>query len=505
MRRGTESILQYLTALVVTVVTLGLLELACTLYLSSFATNDLPQDPKDDSVERTMRFLSNNPAPLVEDLDLLWRNEPATTRTQVVYPRAHGRDDMWTVAINGDGFRGPERSRSAASRRPYRVLCIGDSVTFGYNVDQGAEYPRRLEEILRRDLPGRPIEVVNAAVPGWTWVQGRHFLETEGLRLRPDLVVVAHGTNDRFWTATTTDAEHIWLLGNPVLRGLQATVGRVQRTATYRTLASFMPPPPPRAPSPGCEAQLRLGKWCHRVSLEEIDAAIREAHRLTEEAGIDLVVMNVDFLGTGAGAAVRRAAEREKIPFLDQVATFTTLYIGELLMRSWDLGVQPARVPTLRLRSAGPSQPKRTQRLLLRVLVERPDAEVHVRGGQLIDEEPVDQPMYDDGSHGDERADDGIFTTTVRLPDEARVFRYRYYMNGEAEFAPPPSYPEAWGNRVLKLADDAIGPVDLFGELFLMAENVHPDALGHQIIATSLADEIERLASFRDFVQDSDP
>jgi lysophospholipase L1-like esterase len=505
MRRGTETILQFLTALAVTAATLGLLELGCALYLRSITITDLPQDPKDDSVERTMRFLSSNPAPLVQDLDFLWRNERGTTRTQVVYPRAYGRDDTWTVAINSEGFRGPERGRGAASRRPYRVLCIGDSVTFGYNVDQGGEYPRRLEEMLRREHPARPIEVVNAAVPGWTWVQGLHFLETEGLRLRPDLIVAAHGTNDRFWTATTTDAEHIWLLGNPVLRGLQAVVGWLHTTATYRTIASVMPPPPERAPSPGCEAQMRIGKWCHRVSLEEIDAAIRAMHRLTTESGIDLVVMNVDFLATGAGAAIRRAAEREQIPFLDQVARFTKLYIGELLMRSWDLGVQPARVPTFRLRPAERNRPRRTQRLLLRVLVERPSAEVSVRGGQLIDEEPIDQPMYDDGSHGDERPDDGVFTTTVRLPDEARVFRYRYYLDGEAEFAPPPSYPEAWSNRVLTLADDAIGPVDVFGELFLMAENVHPNALGQHVIAASLAAEIERLASFRDFVQDSDP
>jgi lysophospholipase L1-like esterase len=113
--------------------------------------------------------------------------------------------------------------------------------------------------------------------------------------------------------------------------------------------------------------------------------------------------------------------------------------------------------------------------------------------------------MYDDGTHGDERAGDAVYSTVVRLPDNTRRVNYRYYGDGIPEFEPPPNFPPSWANRVLRLADDSIGPVDLFGELFLMADNAHPNALGQQVIASGLAAEIERLASFRDFMQDSEP
>ena len=41
--------------------------------------------------------------------------------------------------------------------------------------------------------PGRPIEVVNAGVSGWSWLQGLRFFEVHGEALHPNVVVVAHG------------------------------------------------------------------------------------------------------------------------------------------------------------------------------------------------------------------------------------------------------------------------------------------------------------------------
>lgn len=504
MRRIARALLQSLAALAVTVALLGVLELACALYLGTVNPRPLPRSPGYDSVARAMRFIRSNQAPMVQDLDLLWRNEAGATRTQLIYPRALGRADTWTVAINSEGFRGPERLRGGTARETYRVLCIGDSVTFGYNVDQDAPFPRRLEDTLRQRYPGRPIEVINAGVPGWSWVQGLRFLEREGLALRPNLVVAAHGTNDQFWGAGVTDSEHIWLLTNSVLRSLQAAAGLLQRTATYRALVRAMPPAQETRPSPGCAAQMRSSDGCHRVSLEEIEGSVRDMRCLTETVGVDLLVMNLDFLETAAASAVRRAVWRDKTPFVDQVARFGQLYLAEQISRSWDLGVAPPHVPTIRLRAANPKRPPRTQRVLLRVLVASPGSDVTVRGAVAADEDTIDQRMYDDGTHGDELAGDAVFSTTVHLPDAARVFRYRFYLDGAAEFEPAPSYPPTWTNRVLKLADDAVAPVDLFGERFLMADNAHPNALGQQVIATSLAAELERIASLRDFVQSSD-
>ena len=95
--------------------------------------------------------------------------------------------------------------------------------------------------------------------------------------------------------------------------------------------------------------------------------------------------------------------------------------------------------------------------------------------------------MYDDGTHGDEVAGDRVFSTTLEIPDKARAVRYRYYLDGNAEFEPAKPYPPHWANRLLRLADDSLGLIDVLGERFLMVENVHPNADGQAVIATSIA------------------
>ena len=57
----------------------------------------------------------------------------------------------WEVTVNARGFRTAEFT---ADRRPatVRIACIGDSWTFGANVDDEDTYPRRLAALLRANL-----------------------------------------------------------------------------------------------------------------------------------------------------------------------------------------------------------------------------------------------------------------------------------------------------------------------------------------------------------------
>jgi lysophospholipase L1-like esterase len=95
------------------------------------------------------------------------------------------------VTIDRFGLRGPEIEFEKRPGR-VRVLCMGDSCTFG-----GARpYPEILQEILdRRHGPGK-FEVLNAGVIGYTALHGLEWLERELLELRPDVVTVYFGWND---------------------------------------------------------------------------------------------------------------------------------------------------------------------------------------------------------------------------------------------------------------------------------------------------------------------
>jgi lysophospholipase L1-like esterase len=94
------------------------------------------------------------------------------------------------VTINALGMRGPE---VAIAKPPgvRRVLCLGDSCTFG----AGRPYPDMLQEILDARAPGK-YQVLNGGVIGYTSLHGLEWLERELSPLAPDVVTLYFGWND---------------------------------------------------------------------------------------------------------------------------------------------------------------------------------------------------------------------------------------------------------------------------------------------------------------------
>ena len=282
---------------------------------------------KDDTVSATLAWLWVNPAPLREDPNFLWRNQRHATRTQFVYPQALGSTEEWTIRTNARGFRGPEVRSDRSKESTYRVLCIGDSVTFGFNGDQEDTYPAQLGELLRAKRPGKDIEVINAGVPGWTWLQGLRFLELQGLALEPDLVIMAHGVNDQFMPAIISDSDRLQHAADPRVLRIAKMRLLVADTNIYRFIEQqFGTPPPPNKPSPGCQKQIVDTGSCRRVSTDEIETAVSSAAELTKSNGIDLLVLNLDFLKTAAAEAAQAAST---------LASTTYGLPAETALRAW--------------------------------------------------------------------------------------------------------------------------------------------------------------------------
>lgn len=88
---------------------------------------------------------------------------------------------------------------AAATAAPLRLACIGDSITAGYALARPAQdaYPAQLARVL-----GAGWEVRNFGVSGATAMRrgGYPYMErpawTDALRWRPDVAVIALGTND---------------------------------------------------------------------------------------------------------------------------------------------------------------------------------------------------------------------------------------------------------------------------------------------------------------------
>lgn len=107
-------------------------------------------------------------------------------------PSAHFRGSF-EARINSLGLRGPE----VTAKKPadhFRVLFLGDSVTFGLGVDDGECFVDRVRDAVAGGSPS--VEVLNSGCPGYSGVHEAVYLQRYGLQLQPDLVLVVFIPDD---------------------------------------------------------------------------------------------------------------------------------------------------------------------------------------------------------------------------------------------------------------------------------------------------------------------
>jgi lysophospholipase L1-like esterase len=93
--------------------------------------------------------------------------------------------------INSKGLRGEEIDYSR--NHAVRILCLGDSFTFGFGVEEQETWPAKLQQQLAARMP---IEVVNGGVMGWGLAEYLIWFRNEGRKYQPDLVIVAVHASD---------------------------------------------------------------------------------------------------------------------------------------------------------------------------------------------------------------------------------------------------------------------------------------------------------------------
>lgn len=124
--------------------------------------------------------------------------------------------------LNNHGWRDRDRE-FAKPPGTYRVLVLGDSVTFGAIVPAEKVYTRLLED--RLVVEGYKVEVLNMAIPGWGTDTQLEALRREGVRYQPDLVILQFTDND----LSDNQSLGIWRKRKPILHDLDGE-GRLVRT-----------------------------------------------------------------------------------------------------------------------------------------------------------------------------------------------------------------------------------------------------------------------------------
>lgn len=109
-------------------------------------------------------------------------------------PGARGMTDNIPIQINPLGLRDyeyPLKKRKGT----LRILVLGDSITFGEGVWLEETFAKRLEKDLQ-EFPNKKIEVINAGVCGYNTLEEYLYLRERGIKLDPDIVIIAFYLND---------------------------------------------------------------------------------------------------------------------------------------------------------------------------------------------------------------------------------------------------------------------------------------------------------------------
>ena len=114
-----------------------------------------------------------------------WTNRPGWT----------SRGERYHVRINSLGLRGPEvpYEKPPGERR---VLFLGDSITFGYGLEEEDCFVWQFAQSLANDPSNQDVSVVNCSVIGYSPWQELDILQEEGLNYDPDYIILTFCLND---------------------------------------------------------------------------------------------------------------------------------------------------------------------------------------------------------------------------------------------------------------------------------------------------------------------
>jgi lysophospholipase L1-like esterase len=130
-------------------------------------------------------LLQKSTTVFITDDDLGWK----------LRPNYQGQWGDVEVQINNKGLRGPEIPYERKSKA-FRILYLGDSVTFGYKLPQyQMSFPYAVENLLERSKQVE-VETINAGVGGYSPWQYDVYLRKEGVKYQPDVVLVSFVLND---------------------------------------------------------------------------------------------------------------------------------------------------------------------------------------------------------------------------------------------------------------------------------------------------------------------
>jgi lysophospholipase L1-like esterase len=121
--------------------------------------------------------------------------------------------------LNSLGFRSAE-----VQMKRFRIVCLGQSETFGMYEQPGNEYPAQLERDLNRGFAREVFQVINAAIPKQTLASTAKRVPTMVAETQPQIAIVYAAPSYYIWLpglgarelddSSTTQMSHLRIWGN---------------------------------------------------------------------------------------------------------------------------------------------------------------------------------------------------------------------------------------------------------------------------------------------------
>ncbi len=103
---------------------------------------------------------------------------------------------FYNIKINKKGLRSNPAVSYQKPSNTFRILVLGDSITFGVGVNNEDLFTSILEQNLNQRISNRKFEVINASAPGWGPVEYYLYMKNEGYKYSSDLVIINQTVDD---------------------------------------------------------------------------------------------------------------------------------------------------------------------------------------------------------------------------------------------------------------------------------------------------------------------
>jgi len=315
---------------------------------------EAPEAERFQQISQMVLFLGTQPSDLMLDFDSerFWRLRKNIT---VEDPR----NTYWQGTVtNSHGCRSPE-FQLIKQPGTLRIVCFGDSSTFGIGATMEDTWPYQLQALLQQSLDTgkiaalasdgkRLIEVINAGVPGYSSYQGLQHMRQEIDRLRPDIVFASYANNDFWQWDQMSDRQHAKRINRESTADRLVMTTRLgqlfasgisrARAAYHRQLRTASPNEHWAEAATQSYFEPRTD-WIPRVSQNEFRANINQMADLCDERKLALVLVKWPDQRQAAGSWSRRIEYHD---ILDEIASRRGLCIADVVTefqnhRSWSV------------------------------------------------------------------------------------------------------------------------------------------------------------------------